>query len=141
MFAFWINNGLLKFTTFFLLIWSTCCLVSAKKDCFLFNLNSRNVSVSFLSVLYAKLWFSVFDTTSFHNFFLFLVIGIFFTFFSPFYHIIIFLTVYKLPYWRSKKHNWTQKDFKGKEYGFNGFDTPFFKNLIELFTFVFNCRF
>ena len=27
------------------------------------------------------------------------------------------------------------------DYGINGFDTPFSKNLIEFFTIIFNCRF
>ena len=33
------------------------------------------------------------------------------------------------------------KIFKGMNYGFNGFDTPFSKHLIEFFTFVFNFLF
>ena len=33
------------------------------------------------------------------------------------------------------------KVFKGIDYCFNGFDTPFSKKLNEFFTFVFNCSF
>ena len=33
------------------------------------------------------------------------------------------------------------KIFKDIDYGFNGFDAAFWKNLIELFNFIFNCRF
>ena len=59
-----------------------------------------------------------------------------------FFHIITLLNVHILHYWGSQKDtNERLKFIKGVDYGFNGFDTPFSKNLIEFFTFVFNCSF
>ena len=50
----------------FLLIRSTCSLVSAIKECSFFLLNSNFV---FIAVLRLQLWCSGFDNTRFHNFF------------------------------------------------------------------------
>ena len=48
------NNDLLNFASIFPWIWSTCSLVTAMKECFLFLLNSNFI---FIAVLYLKLWF------------------------------------------------------------------------------------
>ena len=106
-FVFWINNGLLKFATFLLLIWSTFCLVSAKKECFFFIFCLKNSNFSLLRYLALSYCFCVFGTTSFHNFLRFLGIVPFFLRFLPFSHIITLLTVHTSPYWLSKMHNWT----------------------------------
>ena len=87
----------------FLLIWLTCCLVSANKEFFFFILYSLNLKLSFFAVLRVKLWFSVFHTPGFHNFFRFLGIGPIFKFLFSFSHIIKLFTVHILPYWRIKK--------------------------------------
>ena len=58
---------------------------------------------------------------------------IFHIFFS-FYHIITLLKVHILRYSSSKRCTIKHiKNFKGTDYGFNGFDTPFLKNLVEFF--------
>ena len=59
--------GLLNFASIFLLIWSTCSLMSAIKECSFFLMIS---SLVFIAVLRLKLWCSGFYTTRFHNFFL-----------------------------------------------------------------------
>ena len=70
MFAFWLNNALLNFATTFLLIWWTCSLVSAKKECSLFFFFLLK-KILFFDVLRLKFCegFSGFDTNRFHNFF------------------------------------------------------------------------
>ena len=50
------NNGLLNFASIFPLLWSTCRLMSAKKECFLFVLNLNPIITA---VLRLKLWFSM----------------------------------------------------------------------------------
>ena len=48
------KNGFLKFATIFVLIWPTCCHVSAKKESFFFFFCSRNLNLSFFDVLCVK---------------------------------------------------------------------------------------
>ena len=52
------------------------------------------------------------------------------------------MTVHNLHYWSSKKGKIERiKVFKGIDYGFSGFETPFTKKLIEFFILVFKSRF
>ena len=120
----------------FLLFWSSCSLASAKKEYFFFLFFLMNYNLIFLAVLPVKLWFSGVDTTRFHNLFWILRHEPIFHVFFSIRHTIYLLTDHILHYLRSKKRNiWTKKVFKGIDYGFMGFDTPFSKTLIGFFYF------
>ena len=115
----------MSFATIFLLIWSTGSLVSVKKE-FFFLLNYNLI---FIAILRVKLGFSGFDTTSFHIFFSFRHLPIFWL--SRFF---ILLAVHITHYWRSKNCTIEHiKIFKRTDYCFNGFDSTSSKNLIEFF--------
>ena len=101
----------------------------------IFSLHLRPVELfsSILAVLSVKLWFSIFDTTSFHKFFRrWPTFNVFFLVLSH-YHINDSSHTTLLAFKKGAIEH--RKVFKGVEYGFNGFDTPFSKNSFELFTF------
>ena len=77
----------MKLSSIFFLIWSTCSLMSAKKECFFILQILNLVPIAFLSL---NLLFSGFDTTRFQIFFVFLEICQLFKFSSQ---LITLLTV------------------------------------------------
>ena len=124
------------FASIFLFLWSTCCLLSALKECFISLLQSNSI---FIAVLRLKLWLLALIQLDF-NFFNFKVIAHFSRFLVLSHYPVIDSSYITLLAFKIK-HNWYHKVLEDTDYDFNGFDTTFSKNLIDFFLNRLNCRF
>ena len=120
----------MKFIIILVLIWSIFSLVSAREECFLFMLMNSNL---FFLHCYALFYgFPASILLDFTIFFIFRRWHIFpFFLVLSHYHITDYSNIILLA--SKESTNKSIKFFKGSVYGFNGFDNPFSKNLIEIF--------